>query len=107
MEEIFECPIGGSIKLNLNVKPIDGLALARYEWQIKLYTSPNKVLIMQKKECVKVDEDNYKVAFNSADVGIGNLRYVLMARVPDGDFPDGIRIEPVKGELPVKIIPEL
>lgn len=42
---------------------------------------------------IQVEKKNYYLCFNTRDFGPGIIVATLVAHVPDGDFPDGIRDE--------------
>lgn len=85
--------LNGDVKLNIHLEPIDGLTMDDYDFDVEGYCSTRNVLKFRKDELIRVDESNFKVAFNTDDIGTGEIKVRVIARIPDGDFPDGIRDE--------------
>lgn len=42
---------------------------------------------------IKVDDDNYIACIDSGQLGAGLVMMRITARIPDADFPDGLRTE--------------
>lgn len=86
--------IGSDLKLGINVENIGGdLHLADCEFQVTFFTSKSKKVTIDKKDLIKVDDDNYVATINSNDVGIGILNMTMELFIPDHDFIDGYRRE--------------
>lgn len=96
--------IGTKFKLNINMKPIDGVHLSDVEWDAIIFTDTGiKNQVIPKKEAIKVDDDNYIIVVDSSVCGAGRYYATLTAYIPDPDFSDGIRTEKRTGFTGVTI----
>jgi hypothetical protein len=96
--------LNGDVKLNIHLEPIDGLTMDDYDFDVEAYCSTRNVLKFRKDELIRVDGSNFKVAFNTADIGAGEIKIRVIARIPDGDFPDGIRDEPWEVNTKIEVV---
>ena len=83
--------IGTELKLNVNVKPIDGYSMAGYDFDVILRGGKNSITLSKKGETlsdglIKDDDDNYIVAFNTQALGLGKIVCRVVAYIKDGDF---------------------
>ena len=85
--------LNGDVKLNIHLEPIDGLTMDDYDFDVEVYCSTRNVLTFRKTDLKRVDESNFQLAFNTGDVGVGEIKVRVIARIPDGDFSDGVRDE--------------
>lgn len=97
---------GTIFKLNLHMEPMDGVHLADIDWEVDAYADGafNKRITIKKQNARKVDEDNYIIAVDSAVGGAGEYSLTLTAYFPDGDCPNGIRVERASTKTGVKIV---
>lgn len=90
--------IGTELKLTLNISPIEGLTMSDYEWEVEVFTSSKRGIILKREDCVYLDDENYILLINSELLGIGEIKCKVTAYIPDEDFQnygdkDGIRKE--------------
>lgn len=87
--------VGTELKLNINIEPIGEVTMEDYDFEVEVYCSSKKTIIIPKKDAIKVDSNNYIVLVDTNIVGAGELKCKITAHVPDGDFADGERTEVV------------
>ena len=107
MNEIVNISLGSDLKINIHVEPINGLSMQDYDFSVDVYTRGGKVLKFDKWQCIKADADNYRITFNTQDLGIGTLKYKFAAYIPDSDFDDGVRTEIAFGRMNINIVAEV
>ena len=95
--------LSSELKLNIHIDPIGDITMDNYDFSVSLYCSTRKIITFNKSELKRVDSDNYIVAFDTQDIGTGELKCDIIAYIPDGDFDDGIRIEVVKSNTGITI----
>lgn len=85
--------IGTELKLNVNIQPIDGKSMSDYDFDIQLRGGKNTISFEKRRETISdglaKDEDsndNYIVAFNTKDLGIGRVVCRVIAYLEDGAF---------------------
>lgn len=96
--------IGTELKLNINIKPIGSITMDDYDFYVEIYCHTKKVIVIQKKDAIRVDENNYIVLVNSSEIGAGEVKCKVTAYIPDGDFNDGLRTEVVEVITGITII---
>lgn len=84
--------IGTELKYNIHLKPIEGQTMDDFDFEAE-FSSGKKVLKIPKTEMKRVDSNNYKVMVDTALLGVGELKLVVNAYIPDVDFSDGLRRE--------------
>lgn len=88
--------LGTELKLNVHIEPVDGLRMSQYNFDCAFYVFPNKKVIINKVDMVRVDDDNYLAmitAESAMKIGKGKIQLEITAYIPDDDFPDGLRTE--------------
>ena len=104
MEELSNSVIDTRFKINVNMQPLDGYHLGNTEWEAMVFTQMGRRRkTFKKDDCVKVDEDNYIVPIDSAELGAGKYYITLTVYIPDSDFSDGFRKEKRTGFTGVTI----
>lgn len=96
--------LGSELKLNVSIAPIGTLTMDDYNWVIEVWTSAKRVVTIEKKDSKKVDENNYIILVDTADIGTGDLKCKVNAQIPDGDFADNYRTEIVVIDTGIKIV---
>ena len=107
--------IGTELKLNVNVKPIDGYSMAGYDFDVILRGGKNTVTLSKKGDELSKglergdDDDNYIVAFNTQDLGLGKIVCRVVAHIPDGsfNFQDRKRTEITEVNTGVEVVKNL
>ena len=88
--------LGTELKINVHVKPIDGLHMSDYDFEVAMYVYTNRKIVITKADMKKVDDDNYLVmvdSVNALKLGRGAVNMEFTAHIPDADFNDGLRTE--------------
>ena len=62
-----------------------------YDFTVRLQRGPNSVVIA-KSEMI-VDNGDYYLGFDTTQLGVGTVRAIVIAEIPDNDFPGGKRTE--------------
>ena len=86
--------VGTRAKINMYLPLPGDNTLENTDWEVKIFVDTNpKSIIVKKADCVKVNADNYIIPIDSALLGAGKYYATVDVRIPDGTFPDGIRVE--------------
>lgn len=102
---INESPfIGTELKLNIHIEPIGDTTMDDYNFEVEVYCSPKRPIIIPKANAIRIDSDNYVVLVDTNVVGAGDLKCKVTAQVPDGDFQDLLRTEVVCIDTGINII---
>lgn len=96
--------IGTELKLNIHIEPIGDTTMDDYDFEVEVYCSPKRPIIIPKANAIRVDSDNYVVLVDTNIVGAGDLKCKVTAQVPDGDFSDQLRTEVVCIDTGINII---
>lgn len=96
--------IGTELKLNIHIEPIGQITMDDYGFEVEVFCSPKKPIIIPKENTIRVDSDNYVVLVDTNVVGAGDLKCKVTAQVPDGDFADMLRTEVVCIDTGINII---
>ena len=96
--------IGTELKLNINIEPIGDITMDDYDFEVQVYCSIKRVITIQKKDAIRVDQNNYMVLVDTSETGAGDLKCKVTAHIPDGDFNDGLRTEVVAVSTGITII---
>ena len=99
--------LGTELKLNIHIEPIGSTTMDDYEFEVEVYCSPKKTIVIPKADAIKIDENNYVVLVDTNIVGAGDLKCKVTASVPDADFPDMMRTEVVAIDTGINIIKAL
>lgn len=105
MATIHDSPfIGTELKLNINIEPMGSVTMDDYDFEVEVYCSIKRVITIQKKDAIRVDQNNYMVLVDTSETGAGDLKCKVTAYIPDGDFNDGLRTEVVAVSTGITII---
>lgn len=96
--------LGTELKLNVNIQPIDDLSMADYDFKVEVYVSPNKSVIIEKDNAIKVDDDNYLILVDTNEIGAGSVKCKVTALIPDADFSDLLRTEIVAINTGINVV---
>lgn len=96
--------IGTELKLNIHIEPIGDTTMDDYDFEVEVFCSPKKPIIIPKENTIRVDSDNYVVLVDTNVVGAGDLKCKVTAQVPDSDFADMLRTEVVCIDTGINII---
>lgn len=97
-EKDMEYPVYLGTKLKYLVTiTAAGFSMVEHNFDIVL-SKGQKSKKFEKDELV-FDGENYFLAFDTSDFGVGDLSATVTAYVPDADFSDGIRTEIFKMKL--------
>lgn len=89
-EKLYE---GTKAVMNISLNKFGNLAMSQYDFTIYAYCTSTKVVEINKKDAIKVDDDNYLFIVDTSKTGKGKLRYAVKALIPDANMEDGIRPE--------------
>ncbi len=86
--------VGLDFKLTVSMDTVAGkYHLSNTEWEVEVFVSPDKVVTFKKSQATKIDENNYSVPVESAEIGAGRYYTILSVKIPDSDFQKGYRLE--------------
>lgn len=84
---------GTEIKVNVHFESIDGLTMDDYDFTCEFYVFRNMIATVNKKEMIRVDQDNYVAIVDTATTGPGEIMLRATAMIPDADCDGGYRKE--------------
>lgn len=84
---------GSIIPFNISLTKFGPISMAQYDFTIYASCSPQKIVEIPKSEALCVNDDNYMFWLDTSKTGSGNLRFAVVASVPDTDYPDKVRPE--------------
>lgn len=93
MNKASKVYVGTELKLNVNIEPIDSLSMSQYDWRAEVYCTPSKVVAIDKGDAIKIDNNNYVIRIDTAQIGVGVMKCKIIAFLTDNDFNDGTRTE--------------
>lgn len=96
--------LGTELKLNVSIQPIGEITMDDYDFIVELYCSPKNSIIVEKKDAIRVDSNNYIVLVDSMVLGAGNIKCKVTSYIPDSDFDDGYRTEVVGIDTKINIV---
>ena len=99
--------LGSEIKFNLNIEPIGGYTMDDYDFLAEVYCKAKKSVVVEKKDAIRIDANNYLLPVDTQEIGHGVIRVKIHALIPDKDFYDGVRTEVVFIETGIEIIKSL
>lgn len=62
-----------------------------YDFTVRLQRGPNSVVIPKSK--MIADNEDWYLCFDTKELGVGTVRAIIIAYIPDTDFPGGTRTE--------------
>lgn len=83
--------IGTDLKFKINITA-EGFDMSTDAFSIKL-RSGNSLIDVPNENIVSDGEDGYFLLVNTSQLKAGLLQMIVIAEVPDDDFPSGIRHE--------------
>lgn len=81
---------GATPKYHLTIEA-GALAMADYDFRVRLQRGPNAYEVA-KNEMI-VDNDDYYFIVDTTRLGLGGVRLVVVAEIPDTDVDGGVRTE--------------
>lgn len=85
--------LGTEIKLNIHIDPLGDLSMSDYNFKVDVYCHSKKYISIDKKNSIRVDNNNYIILIDTEKIGIGTLKCKVTAYIPDKDFSDSYRTE--------------
>lgn len=67
------------------------LEMADYDFSVRLQRGPNSLVIPKSK--MIEDNGDYYFTFDTTQLGVGTVRAIVYAEIPDTDFDGGLRTE--------------
>lgn len=99
--------VGLDFKLTVSMDTVAGkYNLSNTQWEVEVFASSDKVVIFQKSQATKIDDNNYSVPVESAEIGEGRYYTILSVQIPDSDFLKGYRLESWQRYSGVTIYPK-
>lgn len=95
---------GTEVKLNINVKPMEGKTLKDYDFTVEVYCFGAGRLKFTKSDVKITDNENLIVCADTTKLGVGVIRVRMVAEIPDLDFADGKRTEIAEIDSGVQIV---
>ena len=101
--------LGTDLKLNIHIRPIDGLSMTMYDFEVEVYCNPKKIVTASKKDTtltnlVCSDDDNYIALIDTNIIGVGKMMCKVTAYIKDEDFADKLRTEVAVMETGITIV---
>ena len=90
--------IGTDLKFFINVES-SGFSQDSDDWYVVLMRGNREVKTYEKNDMLKDTEGNWFVCIETEEFSAGVYSIKIVAKVPDDDFPDGIRTEIYKQQL--------
>lgn len=100
-------PLGSDFKMNVHMDNIDGYSMDDVDFKCVFYTKSSKKVVLPKDEMIPIRDSNYVsyvAPLHSLDLGIGALKIVYEADIPDNDFDNALRHEIVPITTDIKIV---
>lgn len=99
----MEANLGTIYKFNVHV---DGLptSMDDIEFSCTFYCSPIKKITIQKKDMIRLDENNYVAIVDSSLIGKGIIHNEIELLINDNDIPSGIRKEIYTEKTDVRVL---
>lgn len=67
------------------------LDMQDYDFTVRLQRGTNAIVIP--KSQMIVDNGAFYIAFDTKELGVGTVRAIVIAEIPDTDYPSGVRTE--------------
>ena len=68
-----------------------GLDMEDYDFSVRLQRGSNSIVIP--KSQMIVDNDEWYLTFDTKALGVGTVRAIVIAEIPDTDYQGGVRTE--------------
>lgn len=87
-------PLGTDVKTNIWMEPTDNAHLSNVDWEVEVISQ--RKIVIRKDEALKcVDDNNYLINIPTDKVGRGKVWLKLKVKLPDADYANGYRREPI------------
>ena len=93
---------GATPKYHLSIEA-GVLDMVDYDFKVRLQRGPNAYEV-SKREMI-VDNDDYYFIADTKRLGVGNVRLVVVAEIPDTDVDGGLRTEIVVIDKFMEVLP--
>lgn len=81
------------VPMNISLNKFGTFSMAQYDFTIYAYCTSSKVVVINKSEALRIDDDNYMFWVDTAQTGCGKLRFAVKALIPDTNLPEMVRPE--------------
>ena len=81
-----------------------GVSLDDFDFEVRFQRGPNYT-VTPKEQMITDGEGNYYVVMDTTKLGVGPVRAIFIADVPDNDYEDGVRPEIIVIENFERILP--
>lgn len=100
--DVIGAPIAGSrFPLKVNIDPVAGLHMSDFDFEI-VFSAVNEFKV-EKREMMKIDNDNYAVVVDTGITGPGRLKARVKVTLPDAFSMDKKRVEIVDVDTKVVV----
>lgn len=87
----MQTDLGTIYKLNVHIEGLPG-TMDEVDFRCKFWTY-RKELTVEKKDMIRLDENNYMAVVDSSRLGRGTIKVQTTVLVPDTDVEGGVRTE--------------
>ena len=81
---------GQTPKYHLEITAGD-LEMQDYDFTVRLQRGSNSIVIP--KSMMIQDNGDWYLTFDTKELGVGTVRAIVIAEIPDTDYPSGVRTE--------------
>lgn len=96
--------LGTELKLNINIEPAGEFTMDSYDFEVEVFCSTKKTIVISKEDAIRIDENNYVVLIDTEELGAGDVKCKVIAHIPDFDFPDTLRTEVVGIDTGIRVV---
>lgn len=72
---------------------MNGITMDSYDFNVEAYCTRRRSLYISKQDTIRIDDSNYVVRIDTSEIGVGDLKLLIKALIPDEDFDDKVRTE--------------
>lgn len=102
-EKVEDVLLGRDLKLTVSIDPINGKTMKDFDFKVEAFTR-GKAVVIEKSAATPIDESNYSFILHSRLVGVGRLKLIVTAYIPDTDSDTMFREEPVLLDPKINIV---
>lgn len=92
------------VPMNISLNKFGTFSMAQYDFTIYAYCTSSKVVVINKDEALRIDDDNYMFWVDTAKTDCGKLRFAVKAMIPDTNLPEMVRPEIIELDSGYKVI---
>ena len=84
---------GGDIKPYIELEPVGNLNMDDYDFQAEYFCYSSRRVVVKKQDMRRESANKYIASISTKDLGTGTLKCLVTRKIPDSDFPNGMRID--------------